>query len=82
MPLLDALHRMSARPAGILGIEGGQLVKGGPGDLVVFDLDRPWRIDPDRFRSKSKNAPFEDHPVQGQVLRTVVDGRAIYEAGN
>jgi len=82
MPLLDALHRMTARPAEILGIEGGRLAKGAPGDLVLFDLDRPWRIDPDRFRSKSKNSPFEDHPVQSQVLRTVVDGRAIYKAGD
>ena len=82
MPLLDALHRMTARPAEILGIEGGRLAKGAPGDLVLFDLDRPWRIDPDRFRSKSKNSPFEDHPVQGQVQRTVVDGRAIFEAGD
>jgi dihydroorotase len=81
MPLLDALHRMTVRPAEILGIEGGRLAKGAPGDLVLFDLERPWRIDPDRFRSKSKNAPYEDHPVQGQALRTVVDGRTIYEAG-
>ncbi len=81
MTLLDALHRVTLRPAEILGIEGGRLAKGAPGDLVLFDLDRPWRIDPDRFRSKSKNAPYEDHPVQGQVLRTVVDGRTIYEAG-
>jgi dihydroorotase len=81
MPLLDALHRMTARPAEILGIEGGHLAKGAPGDLVLFDLDRPWRIDPDRFRSKSKNSPYEDHPVQGRVLRTVVDGRTIFEAG-
>jgi dihydroorotase len=79
--LLDVLDRMTVRPAGILGLEAGRLAKGAPADLVLFDLERPWRIDPDRFRSKSKNSPFEDHPVQGRVLRTVVDGRTIFEAG-
>ncbi len=72
---------MTARPAGILGLEAGRLAKGAPADLVLFDLERPWRIDPDAFRSKSKNSPFEDHPVQGRVLRTVVDGRTVFEAG-
>ena len=79
--LLDVLGRMTVRPAGILGLEAGRLAKGAPADLVLFDLERPWRIDPDRFRSKSKNSPFENHPVQGRVLRTVVDGRTVFEAG-
>ncbi|MEE8499991.1 MAG: dihydroorotase [Kiloniellales bacterium] len=81
MGLLEVLGRLSLRPAEILGLDAGRLAKGAPADLVIFDLERPWRIDPDRFRSKSKNSPFEDHPVQGRVLRTVVDGRTIFEAG-
>ncbi len=47
---------------------------------MLFDLDKPGRIDVDAFRSKSKNSPFEDQPVQGQVRRTVVEGRTLYEA--
>ncbi len=80
MGLLDALARLTVRPADILRLNAGRLKKGAPADLVLFDLERPWRVDPDSFRSKSKNSPFEDHPVQGKVLMTVVDGRAIFEA--
>ncbi len=80
MPLLDVLARVSLRPAEILGLEAGRLRKGAAADLVLFNLDRPWSIDPDRFRSKSKNSPFDNHPVQGKVLRTVVDGRTIFAA--
>ena len=80
MGLLDALARLTVRPADILGLSAGRLKKGAPADLVLFDPERPWRIDPDRFRSKSKNSPFEDRPVQGKVLMTVVDGRVIFEA--
>ncbi len=80
MGLLDALARLTVRPADILHLNAGRLKKGAPADLVLFDLERPWRVDPDGFRSKSKNSPFEDHPVQGKVLMTVVDGRAIFEA--
>ena len=80
MSLLDVLRRVSLAPAEILGLEAGGLKAGAPADLIVFDAERPWRIDPDAFRSKSKNSPFEDHPVQGRLLRTVVDGRTIFEA--
>jgi dihydroorotase len=78
--LLDLLDRLTARPAARLGLEAGRLERGRPADLVLFDPERPWQIDPDSFRSKSKNSPFENHPVQGKVLRSVVDGRAIFEA--
>ena len=80
MGLLKALARLTAGPAGILGLEAGRLVKGAPADLVLFDPEEAWVIDPDRFRSKSKNSPFENHPVRGRARATLVDGRAIFGA--
>ncbi len=80
MSLLDALACLTCRPAEILKLDAGRLAKGAPADLTIFDPDREWRIDPDSFRSKSKNSPFEDYPVRGQALATVVDGRMIYRA--
>jgi len=78
--LLDLLARLTCRPAEICGLAAGRLAAGAAADLVLFDLERPGRLDPDAFLSKSKNSPFENHPVQGRVLRTVVDGRTIYQA--
>jgi dihydroorotase len=79
MKLIDVLKCLTSRPAEILGLPGGTLAKGSPADLVLFDLARPWRLDPDSFRSKSKNSPFENHPVQGRALATIVGGRLLYE---
>ncbi|SMF48077.1 dihydroorotase [Tistlia consotensis] len=79
MGLLELLACLTSRPAAILKGRSG-LTRGWPADLVVFDAEKPWTIDPDRFTSKSKNAPFEGHMVQGRVLRTVVDGRPIFVA--
>jgi dihydroorotase len=80
LKLPEALARVTCRPADLLGLPVGRLSVGGPADLVVFDPDRPARIEPDRFVSKSKNSPFDGRLVQGQVLRTVVDGRTIFSA--
>ena len=79
--LLDLLKLLSLGPAKLLGLPSGRLAKGVAADLIVFDPNAPWRLDPERFASKSKNSPFEDHPVQGKVLKTIVDGRVIFERG-
>ena len=80
LSLVEALRKVTITPAGRMGLPVGRLSPGAPADLILFDPDRPWRIDADRLRSKSKNSPFDGRLVQGQVLRTVVDGRTIYAA--
>jgi dihydroorotase len=81
MKLLDVLERLTVAPARILGLPLGRLQKGAAADLVLFDPDKPWIVDADRFHSKSKNTPFDEWPVQGQVLRTAVAGRTLFAAG-
>jgi len=80
LTLLQALRALSLRPAEILRLPSGRLVEGAPADLVLFDLDRPSKIAVDTFRSKSKNSPFDGRPVQGRVLKTMVEGRMVFEA--
>jgi dihydroorotase len=78
LSLLDVIARLTINPARILRLPVGSLKEGAPADLILFDSDQPWRISTDDFRSKSKNAPFDGRPVQGRVLRTIVDGRTIF----
>jgi dihydroorotase len=81
VPLMRLLAALTSRPAEILGITGGRLGKGEPADLVLFDPDAPLVIDPAAFHSKAKNSPFEGRPAQGKVVRTIVGGRTVYQAG-
>lgn len=78
LSLIEVLRRLTCAPADLLGLPAGRLVKGAPADLVLFDPDRAWKVVADAFRSKSKNSPFDGKPVQGRVMRTVVDGRTVY----
>jgi len=80
LSLSDALGKVTAAPSHLLDLPTGRLYAGAPADLVIFDPDKPARIEPDTFISKSKNSPFDGRLVQGQVIRTVVDGRTIYTA--
>lgn len=78
--LINLLKTLTIRPAEILGLPQGRLAKNAPADLTLIDLERPHRIDVAKFRSKSKNSPYDDRPVQGLVLKTFVDGRQVFAA--
>jgi len=76
--LLTLLDRLTRAPADLLGLDAGRLAVGRPADLVLFDLERPWRIEERHLVSLAKNTPFENRLVQGRVARTLVDGRTVY----
>lgn len=78
--LNEILAPMTATPARLLGLASrGQVRPGAKADLVLFDPEKPWRVDVDRLRGKSKNTPYEGMPVTGKVLMTVVDGLAVFD---
>jgi dihydroorotase len=74
LALPEAIRRMSTTPAGILGLPGGSLAPGAPGDVVVIDLERRWIVRGAELVSRSKNTPFEDWALQGRAVLTVVGG--------
>ncbi len=78
MTLPTLFQRLALAPAKLMKLSGGRLEKGAPADLVLFDPDRPRRIEVASFRSKCKNSPFDERPVQGQVLATLVAGRVLH----
>ncbi len=82
LSLLDVLRRLTVAPANLLGLDAGRLAKGHKADIAIFNPDEGWKVIADAFKSKSKNSPFDGRPVQGRVLRTVVDGRVVFDDMN
>jgi dihydroorotase len=80
MSVLDALKFVTSAPADLLKLRAGKLVQGHPADLVMFDLQRGWKVSADKLLSKSKNTPFDGRLMQGAVTRTVIDGRTVFVA--
>ncbi len=68
------LATMTCNPADRLGLASGRLTKGAPADLIIFDPQKPWVVEKDKIRSRSKNTPFEDETLTGRVLTTIVAG--------
>jgi dihydroorotase len=68
---------LSTAPARILGVPGGSLAPGSPGDVTLFDPSRRIRINADRFRSKASNTPFHGWNLRGRAVGTILGGRAV-----
>lgn len=79
MALSDLLGKMTAAPADILGIPKGRLSVGGCADLVLFDPEEEWVVEPEKFASKGRNTAFAGCRLKGRVKYTIADGRVIYE---
>ncbi len=47
-------------------------------DFSVWDLEKEYTVDPDKFLSKGKATPFESEKLFGECLLTVCDGKIVY----
>jgi len=74
MSLAELSHKMSAAPAKILSLDGGEIKEGAVADLTIVDLNKKYVIDSKKFLSKGKNTPFNGFEVYGEVQYTIVDG--------
>lgn len=77
---LEALvQKMSVNPARILGLENC-LQAGRPADLTIIDMDTVHRIEARRFRSLSRNTPFDGWRLRGKAVLTMVGGKIVFNA--
>jgi dihydroorotase len=73
------IRAMSLRPAEILGLPTGRLAVGAPADLIRFDPDTPYVLDPAKLRSRCRNTPFDQARLEGEVELTLVAGTIAHE---
>jgi len=71
---------MTSRPANIIGVDKGTLSKDKQADVTIIDPDAAYRIDVNKFRSKSRNCPYNGWEVKGKVEKTIVGGEIRYSA--
>jgi dihydroorotase len=73
------IRAMTARPAEILRLPVGRLSVGAPADVIRFDPDEPYVLDPASLHSRCRNTPFDAARLEGRVKMTLVAGRVAHE---
>jgi len=74
------IRLMTEKPANIIGVDKGTLGKGKQADVTIIDPDAEYEIDVNKFRSKSRNCPYNGWTVKGKVEKTIVGGEIRFEA--
>jgi len=82
LSLARAIEVLSSAPARLIGAaeHGGPIEPGRPANLVVFDPDVEWVVEPP-FASKSRNSAFTGTTLKGKVLHTMYRGELVVADG-
>ena len=76
------VEKMCHAPATCFQVkERGFIREGYYADLVVVDLDKPWRVEKDNILYHCGWSPFEGGTFKSSVVKTFVNGNLVYDGG-
>jgi allantoinase len=72
---------MSAAPAALAGLAGrkGAIAPGCDADLVVFDPDAEWVVEPARLEHRHAVTPYASLRLRGRVRTTILQGVVVFD---
>lgn len=79
--LPEVISLMTDKPARLMNLNAGTLSQGAPADVAILDLDQEWTPTRDKFKSRSDNSPWLNHPLKGRAVKTIVGGNVVYADG-
>ncbi len=77
----EVIRKLTINPAQLLKIPKGTLRPGADADVTLIDPEARWTIDPEKFRSKSRNTPYGGWEVRGRAHTVIVSGEVRYSLG-
>lgn len=60
----------------------GKIKEGYFADITVIDINKSWKIEAKKFKTKAKYSPYEGMTGKGDVVMTFVNGKLMYKAKN
>lgn len=79
--VLDTIAMLTAKPARVMGLDGGSLEAGVAADIVLIDPQEKWTVAPETLHSKSFNSPWLGVELTGRARTTLVGGKIVYHDG-
>ena len=81
--LTHIIRWMCDGPARLAGLQGrkGAIAVGGDADLVVFNPDAKFRVEPEALHHRHKLTPYAGRELTGVVEATFLRGQKVFERG-
>jgi len=74
-----AVDLLTAAPASVFNLPHGTLKVGSTADITIFDPASKYVFSEDRLFGLSKNSPFIGKKLQGEVVRTIISGKTVFQ---
>ncbi len=74
------IEKLSINPRKILNLPVPQIKVGEKANLTIIDSDEVWTVDIKKFKSKSKNSPFDKRLLTGKSV-AVINNYQFYKEG-
>lgn len=73
---------MCVNPRKILGLDIPAIQPGKTADLLICDINKKWKVEPDKLHSRSHNTVFKGMTLTGKPLVTISKGVIRFDARN
>jgi dihydroorotase len=78
LSLPKLIEKFTSAPARLLKMDKGTLSVGADADITIFDPEKRWIFKAAETASKSKNTPFNNWPMRGKAVATIVAGKLVW----
>ena len=72
------IRKMTVQPAALLGLTVS-VRPGAPANLMAFDPEETWTVEPSSFRTRGRSTVFSGETLRGRVKLTVLEGNITYQ---
>lgn len=79
LSLEQMIEKLAINARKILNIPIPKIEVGAEANLTIFDPDEIWTVDISKFKSKSKNSPFNKRLLQGRSFAVLNKGKMYYK---
>ena len=78
LTLEEIIQKLSVNPRKILNLPEIKFSVGEKANFTILDLDHVWTVDINKFKSKSRNSPFDKKLLSGKSMGVINNGRMYY----
>ena len=77
LTMTEIVNLLSVRPRKILGLPVPEIELGARAEISIVDPELEWEVDPERFKSKSRNTGFKGWKFKGCAVG-IINGEGFY----
>ncbi len=79
LTLTQLVEKFAVNPRKILNLPVPKIQAGEKANLTIFDTEEVWTVDVSKFKSKSKNSPFDKRLLTGKPVAVINNGKMFYQ---